>query len=63
MGGQILVKISRDGSSTETHVDGVPGAKCEDVTRSMLEAIGEIQSNKKTPEYYQEDLSVVGTHV
>lgn len=59
MAGTITVKVSADGAETSMEVNGVKGASCTDITKGLTDAIGMITDSEKTPEYYQEDLSVV----
>lgn len=59
----VIVKISPDGSKASTEVQGVKGASCEDVTEALVDALGTVDKSGKTPEYFQEDLSVVNTNV
>lgn len=56
----IRIKIWPDGSKSEIKVEGVSGAGCEQLTKSLEEAVyaGAVDK-EKTPEYYQEDLSVI----
>jgi hypothetical protein len=56
----IKIKIWPDGSKSEIKVEGVAGPQCEILTQSLEEAVysGQV-SKEKTPEYFQEDLSVI----
>ena len=56
---EVIVKISPDGSTTETIVNGVTGPRCEDLTKALLNAIGEVSETKKLPEYYQAEVKIV----
>lgn len=59
MNGEIIVTISPDGSSATTEVKGVKGKSCKDITKQLLEALGVVEQDKKTPEYFMEEQSVV----
>ena len=59
MNGEIIITISPDGSSVQTEVHGVKGKSCEDVTKQLVKAFGEVSSSSKTPEYYMQEESVV----
>ncbi len=63
--GKILIKISPDGSDTEIKVEGVVGADCEELTKSLEAAIFEAGSVDKdhTPEYYLDEVNVVANKV
>lgn len=56
----IKIKIWPDGSKSEIKVEGVSGAGCEALTKSLEEAVyaGSVD-RERTPEYFLEDLSVV----
>ena len=56
---EITVKIAADGSTTETSVNGVKGKGCEDLTKSLLNALGTVEDSKKNPEYFLQDIGVV----
>ena len=56
---EIIVKIAPDGSSAETEVQGVKGGQCTDITKNLLAALGSVEDQKKTPDYFQLDTSVV----
>lgn len=49
----IDVKISKDGSSMETEVNGVKGSSCEEITNQFLTAVGSVQKTERTQEYYE----------
>jgi SLT domain-containing protein len=55
----IIIRISPDGSTTETMVNGIKGAKCTDLTKGLMEALGDVINTEKTSEYYQDELAVV----
>lgn len=57
----VKVTISPDGSSVKTEVEGIKGQACEEITKQMVEAFGQIQETEKTPEFYQVDEQFV-TH-
>jgi len=59
--GKLLIKISPDGSETEIKVEGVVGEGCETLTEDLETAIFQAGTigNERTPEYYQEDVSVI----
>ncbi len=37
-------------------VDGVKGSGCEDLTKFIEEALGEVQSRERTAEYYEQEV-------
>lgn len=62
--GTIKIKIWPDGSRSEIKVEGVAGPQCEELTKSLEEAVFSGAVDKeKTPEYFQEDLSVINTRI
>lgn len=56
---EIIVKIAADGSTTETSVNGVKGKGCEELTKTLLNALGTIEDSKKNSEFFLQDISVV----
>jgi len=50
---EIIIKIDKKGKSTVT-VNGVKGGSCADLTKRLESSLGEIVSDKKTSEFYQE---------
>ena len=60
----IKIKIWPDGSKSEIKVEGVAGSQCEQLTKSLEDAVysGQV-SKEKTPEYFQEDLSIINTRI
>lgn len=59
---EIKIKISADGSSVETTVQGVRGPSCQEVTKSLINALGMVEKSEKLPEYYLVDEAVVHNH-
>ena len=59
---EATIIIARDGSSAITEISGVKGPSCQDITQAFNNVLGELQSDKKLPEYYLQDLSVVHNH-
>jgi hypothetical protein len=55
----IVLLISPDGTQVRTEVKGVKGSSCEDLTKNLLRAFGEITESGKTPEYYMEEVGVI----
>ena len=51
---EIIVTIGPDGSQVKTEVQGVSGPSCEDLTRGLLEALGDTTESEPTEEFYQE---------
>jgi hypothetical protein len=51
--GTVNVKISSDGSSMETEVNGIKGSSCEEITTQFLSAIGSVEKSERTQEYYE----------
>ncbi len=39
-------------------VKGMKGKKCEEISNYIEEALGEIKSKKKKPEYYEEEVKI-----
>lgn len=48
----ITVTIDRDGN-VSVAVEGVPGPRCETVTRELEDSLGTVVARKQTTEYYQ----------
>lgn len=58
---EIEFVIKPDGT-VEEQVRGVAGRECEDITRGIERALGEIAHRERTSEYYDETESA-GDHV
>ena len=60
----IHVKIWPDGSQTEIRVEGVTGSACDELTKSLEEAVFQAGAKKEhTPEYYMEEENVVDNRI
>ena len=60
----IKIKISPDGSSSEIKVEGVAGAGCEELTKSLEDAVFAAGASREhTPEYYMEDQNVIDQRI
>lgn len=59
---EIKIKISADGSSVETTVSGIRGPSCQDITKSLINALGMVESSDKTDEYFMVDEAVIHNH-
>lgn len=56
----IKIKIWPDGSQTEIRVEGVTGTGCDELTKSLEDAVLQAGSKKEyTPEYYMEEQNVL----
>jgi len=51
----VKVTISPNGSSAKTEVNGVQGQACEEITKQMVEAFGQVTETEKKPEFYTVD--------
>jgi len=51
---ELEITIDPEGN-VSVRVKGVKGERCEDVTRDLEEAIGDLEERKHTDEYYQRD--------
>ena len=49
---EALIKISPDGSEVELEGKTFQGSACEDFLKPIQEALGEVVSSKKKPEYF-----------
>ncbi|MCL5037439.1 MAG: DUF2997 domain-containing protein [Chloroflexi bacterium] len=49
---EIEISISEEGK-VELHVKGVRGPSCEDLTRDLEEALGDVEERTHTGEYYE----------
>lgn len=56
---EVIIKISPDGSSVTTEVQGVKGPACEDITKALVGALGEQTDSKRTPDFFLQDCEVV----
>lgn len=50
---KIIIRIKPDATTT-IEVNGVKGASCKDLTKGLEEALGAVQSEEKTGEFYDE---------
>jgi hypothetical protein len=52
---EVKVTVNEDGT-TEVEVNGVQGSGCTEFTDAIVKALGgDVLSDKKKPEYYQDD--------
>ncbi len=49
---EVVVKINSDGSKVELDGKGFVGKECTDFFAPIQKALGEVQSEKKKPEFY-----------
>jgi hypothetical protein len=60
----IKIKIWPDGSQTEIRVEGVTGASCDELTKSLEDAVLKAGAKKEhTPEYYMEEQNVINQRI
>lgn len=60
----IKIKIWPDGSHSEIKVEGVTGTSCEELTKSLEEAVLEAGAKKEhTPEYYMDEQNVLTNRI
>jgi len=59
MRGQITVRISPDGQTIQTEVNGIKGSSCESLTEALEKAMGQTVKSDHTEEYYQVEQEVV----
>lgn len=60
----IKIKIWPDGSQTEIRVEGVTGTSCDELTKSLEEAVLQAGSKKEhTPEYYMDEQNVLANRI
>lgn len=60
----IKIKISPDGSQSEIKVEGVAGTGCEELTKSLEDAVFAAGQKKEfTPDYYMEDQNVLNQRI
>lgn len=59
MAKQIIIKIPLDGDVT-VETKGYSGPECKQATRDLQAALGEVVSDKNTPEYYQNKANTKG---
>ena len=60
----IKIKISPDGSETEIRVEGVTGTSCDELTKSLEDAVFQAGSKKEhTPEYFMEEENVISNRI
>lgn len=56
----IKIKIWPDGSQTEIRVEGVTGTACEELTKSLEDAVLQAGAKKEhTPEYFMDEQNVL----
>ena len=60
----IRIKIWPDGSQSEIRVEGVTGMACEELTKTLEEAVMKAGAKKeRTPEYYMEEQNVIANRI
>lgn len=51
MASEVTITVGVEGA-VEVKVDGVAGPSCEALTKGIEKALGNVQSDKRTPEFY-----------
>ncbi|MCD6310286.1 MAG: DUF2997 domain-containing protein [Candidatus Eremiobacteraeota bacterium] len=59
---EIEINITEEGK-VELHVKGIKGPTCEDLTRDLEEALGEVEERTYTSEYYEESAIQIQSQV
>jgi len=60
----IRIKIWPDGSQSEIRVEGVTGTSCDELTKSLEEAVLQAGAKKEhTPEYYMDEQNVIANRI
>ena len=55
MSKEVKVTISNDGSKMEWDAQGFKGTGCKDFAKSILEAVGTVEEEKKKSSYYEQE--------
>jgi len=55
MASTVKIRI-KPGGKLEVKVEGIKGPTCTDVTKTLQKALGDITSDKKTNEFFEEGL-------
>ena len=50
--GEIIVKITPDGSKVKMEGENFEGTGCEDLMNDTMNALGVVSDSKRKPEYY-----------
>jgi len=50
--GELTIKISPDGSKVDMDADEFVGTGCKDFAKSIIEALGKVESEKKKDAYF-----------
>lgn len=58
---QIKIRIDSDGN-THVDVNGVSGASCEDLTRILLQSLGEVEETVHNEQFTQELPDYISTY-
>lgn len=62
--GTLKIKIWPDGSQAEIRVEGVSGPGCEELTKSLEEAVFRAGAKKeRTPEYFMDEQNVLNNRI
>jgi hypothetical protein len=59
--GEVIIKISKDGQNVDVDGQGFVGKKCADFMKPIINALGEVQQEKKKPEFYKTEFGGVKT--
>ena len=54
MAREVNVKITKDGSKVEFDLMKFEGSSCKDFIRSIRKTLGEVEEERKKPEFYRE---------
>jgi len=50
----VTYTISRDGQQIEVQAEGFSGSGCLEFAKKAMEAVGEVQELKKSPEFFEQ---------
>ena len=54
---EVKIVISPDGRKVTVAASGFSGPGCEAATRAIVAALGSVESDTKTPEFYQDTVN------
>jgi hypothetical protein len=51
--GEVLLVVNKETGEMESHIDGVIGPACDDISKMIEKLTGQATETTFTPEYYQ----------
>jgi hypothetical protein len=61
--GEVVIKISKDGSKVELDGQGFQNSSCDSLIGPIIEKLGKVMKEKKKPEFFVDASSTTGIDI